>query len=85
MGRLGHILTYPILIWRWRLFYYAKKKLKKKEGDCVDLDWRLSNGRRQNLPSSNPQDWVSSSSGGSGGLLTFPSSMAEDRVDEKWI
>ncbi|MDA1078307.1 MAG: cycloartenol synthase [Verrucomicrobia bacterium] len=66
--------------------YYAKKKLKKKEEDQADLDWEAAIqfvSKCQNLPSSNPQDWVSSHPEDQGGFVYFPGhSMAEDRIDE---
>jgi squalene-hopene/tetraprenyl-beta-curcumene cyclase len=66
--------------------YYAKKKLQKKEEDQADLDWEAAIqfvSKCQNLPSSNPQDWVSSHPEDQGGFVYFPGhSMAEDRVDE---
>jgi squalene-hopene/tetraprenyl-beta-curcumene cyclase len=66
--------------------YYAQKKLMKKEEDQADLDWEAAIqfvSKCQNLPSSNPQNWVSSHPEDQGGFVYFPGhSMAEDRVDE---
>ena len=65
--------------------YYAKKSLKNKEGDSSDLDWEAAIdfvSKCQNLPSSNPQDWVSSHVEDKGGFVYFPGhSMAGERTD----
>jgi len=65
--------------------YYAKKSLKDKEGDSSDLDWEAAIdfvSKCQNLPSSNPQDWVSSHVEDKGGFVYFPGqSMAGERTD----
>lgn len=66
--------------------YYAKKLSPNLEGDQVDLDWQAAIdfvSKCQNLPDSNPQEWVSSHREDRGGFVYFPgNSMAGERTDE---
>ena len=66
--------------------YYAKKTLSQKEDDPSELDWQAAIdfvSKCQNLPESNPQEWVSSHEEDRGGFIYFPgNSMAGERTDE---
>ena len=66
--------------------YYAKNRIKQAEQNQVDLDWDAAIdfvSKCQNLPSSNKQEWVSSSSDDRGGFVYFPGkSMAGESQDE---
>ncbi len=66
--------------------YYAKKLSPNLEGEQVDLDWQAAIdfvSKCQNLPDSNPQEWVSSHREDRGGFVYFPgNSMAGERTDE---
>ncbi len=66
--------------------YYAKKTLSQKEDDPSELDWQAAIdfvSKCQNLPESNPQQWVSSHEEDRGGFIYFPgNSMAGERTDE---
>ena len=63
--------------------FYAKKSLKSKEGDELDLDWDAAIAfvqKCQNLPGSNKEKWVSGHKDDRGGFVYFPgSSMAGER------
>ena len=63
--------------------FYAKKSLKLKEGDNLDLDWDAAISfvsKCQNLSSTNKEQWVSEHNEDKGGFIYFPgSSMAGDR------
>ena len=66
--------------------YYAKKLYNTKEENLSDLDWQAAIdfvSNCQNLPSSNPQAWVSEHNEDRGGFVYFPgNSMAGERTDE---
>ncbi len=66
--------------------YYAKKLSPNLEGEQVDIDWQAAIdfvSKCQNLPDSNPQEWVSSHREDRGGFVYFPgNSMAGERTDE---
>lgn len=66
--------------------YYAKNRIKQAEQNQVDLDWDAAIdfvSKCQNLPTSNKQEWVSSSPGDRGGFVYFPGkSMAGETQDE---
>ena len=66
--------------------YYAKKTLISEEKDPTDLDWQAAIdfvSKCQNLPDTNPQNWVSSHKDDRGGFVYFPgNSMAGERTDE---
>ena len=63
--------------------FYAKRSLKPKEGDALDLDWDAAIAfvqKCQNLPKTNKEKWVSKHEDDRGGFVYFPgSSMAGER------
>ena len=63
--------------------FYAKKSLKLKEGQNLDLDWDAAISfvtKCQNLSSTNKEKWVSEHKDDEGGFVYFPgSSMAGER------
>lgn len=66
--------------------YYARQTLPSREGEELELDWEAAVqfvSQCQNLPETNPQQWVSSHAEDRGGFVYFPgSSMAGERRDE---
>ena len=66
--------------------YYAKKSLRSKEGEDLDLDWDAAISfvsKCQNLSSTNNENWVSAHKEDEGGFVYFPgSSMAGERERE---
>ena len=64
----------------------CKENSQPKEDDPSELDWQAAIdfvSKCQNLPESNPQQWVSSHEEDRGGFIYFPgNSMAGERTDE---
>ena len=64
--------------------FYAKKTFKEEEGNSIDLDWDAAISfvsKCQNLPSNNPEKWVSKHKVDRGGFVYFPGSSMAGEIE----